>query len=140
MSFFNKLKIKPLFNLLLPYILLFIVPLIYLVFFYNNMYLSVITEDISKNQLNSLTTIKDTIDNEFVQIYNIHTNLQFDTTLKPLKSPDEPTYARDIIQELKSYSVSNTFFTSIAIYYMDNNYLYTNSSSCELDLFFSYFL
>ncbi len=120
---------------LLSYVLVLLVPVLVFGFISYSGFLKALENEVTVNNFNNLLKSKSVIDSELKRLYNIAFQMEKSAEFKPFIYRQNLNKAFELINELQKYTVVNDFAETVIAYFKGDEYLYTNSSSCRMDLF-----
>ncbi|TNJ66086.1 helix-turn-helix transcriptional regulator [Paenibacillus hemerocallicola] len=114
------------------YIVLLLIPLILLGSLIFYVYLDVLQEEIEKNNFNLVEIHRNSIDNEFSQIYSIYYQLYTDSAFSKRQIHENPIH---VVETLSNYDSMNELTRSISVYPRESPILYTSNGTQTFESF-----
>lgn len=119
----------------MSYILVLLIPVLVFASISYSKFLRVLENEVAVNNYNNLLKSKNIIDAELSRIKNIVFQMEKSAEFKPFSYNDDLSKVFDIMNELQKYTIVNNFAETIVVHFKGDDYVYTNNSSCRLDLF-----
>lgn len=123
------------FKYLVSYIIILFIPIFAMTIFVNYQFMGVLQEQLISENSNTLRRVMYVIDSYIKQIQTVKTHIQVNRSLYPYYELKDPTLAMDAQRELGKYLASNNFIKEIVVYFRNDRFLYSSTSSYTVPLF-----
>ena len=120
---------------LISYIFILIVPIFFLGIYVNNSILKTLEEEIYTNDLNTLVQMKNNVEYTLEHTSKIKEELYLETYRSPFLFETDPLRGLELLEELKSYKVTNPFIDSIFLYFTKDDYIYRSTGTAPINMF-----
>lgn len=114
------------------YIVLLLIPLILLGSLIFYVYLDVLKEQIEKNNMNLIEIHRNSIDNEFAQMYAMYYQLYTDSAFSKRQIHEDPIH---VVETLSNYDSMNELTQAIVVYPRGSPILYTSNGTYSMESF-----
>lgn len=119
---------------LLSYIAILIIPILFLALYVDVRIFETLENEVITNDVNTLHQVKNGIESHLIQLQKIRNEIYMDTNKSSFYFKEDPMQAVQRIDELRAYQVTNPYLTDIFLYYCGDDYIYTSTGSCRLEL------
>lgn len=123
------------FKYLISYMFILMVPIFFLGIYVNNSILKTLEDEIYTNDLNTLVQMKNNVEYTLQHTSKIKEELYLETYRSPFMFETNPLRGIELLEELKSYKVTNPFIDSIFLYFTKDDYIYRSSGTAPIDMF-----
>ncbi len=137
MRFFNKIS-STFLKYLISYILILLIPLILSVFI-NTKFLSILKNQAITDIINTSRKIENFFDIQYKQIQSTNYQMGLNPNFRPFVLSQNPYKAVLLRNDLLKYKAVNNFIEDIIVYFEDENYIHTTTSSYTFKQFFNEF-
>ena len=124
---------------LLSYLILLILPIILITFFVSKTVFQSLSAEVSENNNISNNLITYSLENELNVCSKIATHINASRDIHPFTLESNAIKAMDLIDTLKKYKVTNTFFDQIFVHFFNDSYIYSETGSYTNYTFFKLF-
>ena len=131
----NRFKSKLLVTYTLSYILIFLVPLTGVTYFIYHNAAANLRSEIEQSNVNQLSQVKMTIDNQMTNLLEIASKISYDERLTPFMVT-HPYYSQEAIAALGQYQANNSLIEELFLYYHNDDHLYSSLGLTDLDIVF----
>lgn len=128
---YSSLFIKYLFS----YIIILIIPTIFISIFVNKTILSTLQDELIRTNLNTLSKIMYVSESNIKELKTIQTHIALNKNINTVNNLGDVKSAKNIIDEIKKYTISNNFIDNMGIYFHGDNFLYTSTSTHNISTF-----
>lgn len=136
----KRLSKKPLgkqyLRYLISYTIVFLIPLCFLSFFYSSRFIKQFHEEVYRTVDLELQQFSSEIDNEITILQSIVKQISLSSTIRNFNS--SLLEYQNVISFLSVFKETNNFFDEMFVILDDEEYVVSNSSTCEVDYLFNY--
>ncbi|WP_165822328.1 helix-turn-helix domain-containing protein [Paenibacillus montanisoli] len=111
------------------YFCFLMIPLLGLGFFVFNYFTQYVQNDVIENNLNTLTQVRNIVDNQFQEIKDISYQISRDPDLTPYKIKNNENRGLNIKQNLETYKSTNFFVHELYLYMRGDKFIYSPIST-----------
>lgn len=129
---------------LLSYMVILMIPFMINIFVYTQS-ISIINQEVNKANLKSLDQFKQVIDYRINEVRRLSTEISFNEKVNGLlgyKETFDTHHIRtfvDIIKDIGTYKVANSFIDDLYIFYKNNNFVLGINGKCTADEFYEFY-
>ena len=121
---------------LFSYILILIFPLAMVFSFLNGKVFHILEEQLFEEQVGTINRLQELIDLNLQQLVSIHTEMTLNKEINDLESMQDVLKVQQLVQTLKRYVIATPWLHDIILYYPEDKYLYTSTSTSTVERFF----
>jgi len=131
---------KQYFRYLISYVLILLIPLTILTYFYSSRFMKKFYHEIYETVDLELMQLSTQLENQFVSMQNISSQLTMTGTIQKALSAKTPLALEPVITTLSQFRMANSFIDEIALVMENQDYIVTSFTTCEKDHYFNRFL
>ena len=125
---------------LFSYLLILVVPLAMVFSFLNHKVFETLEEHLFEKQMDTITRLQEMMDLNLQQLVSIHTEMSLNNQMNPLDSMQDVQKVQQLMQTLKRYVIATPWLYDVVVAYPNDPYLYTSTTTCTVDRYFSQLL
>lgn len=130
-----KIKNKTFVKYLLSYILILIIPIIFINAIFSGRFIKLFKTETLSNVNADLSQLISELDNEMRTIANTVTQISLSSEIINFNFSNDTLGAQAIIKKMAAYSNTNNFIHDVFIHYNNSDYLVSSTTTCTIDVF-----